>query len=91
MHLAKMARLIPVLALTACGSTPPLLAIEPAPVITVCPRLPNALTQIPLKPAPPTSGSPEALLMHASRYGEWSQTLESRLIAIQHWQAINQE
>lgn len=91
MHLAKMARLLPVLALTACVSTPPPLAIEPPPVITVCPRLPNALTHIPLKPPPPTSGSPEALLMHASRYGEWSQNLESRLMAIQQWQQTNQE
>ncbi|AXG42432.1 hypothetical protein [Photorhabdus laumondii] len=75
--------LTPALALTGCGSTKPRsVTTTPPLVISACPAIPPDLLQLPLKPPMPRSGEPQALLTHASRYGQWSQELEQKLLAI---------
>lgn len=83
MPLVAMGVLTPALALTGCGSTKPRsVTTTPPLVISACPAIPPDLLQLPLKPPMPRSGEPQALLTHASRYGQWSQELEQKLLAI---------
>lgn len=92
MPLVAMGVLTPVLALTGCGSTKPLLVTTTPPlVISACPAIPPQLLQLPAKPPMPRSGEPHALLTHAGRYGQWSQELEQKLLAIKAWATQQQE
>lgn len=40
------------------------------------PPVPAALLEIPVRPEPPESGKPEALLRHAVKFGAYVQKLE---------------
>ncbi|AYA40561.1 hypothetical protein D3790_09075 [Xenorhabdus nematophila] len=90
-HWPAMGLVITALALTGCSSTNrPSVTVTPPLIVSACPVIPTALLQLPPRPATPRSGTPAALLAHASQYGQWSQALAHRLRAIQTWAAQQQ-
>ncbi|WP_245934282.1 hypothetical protein [Bergeriella denitrificans] len=49
------------------------------------PPLPAALLVPPLRPAPPASGTPQALLEHAAEFGRYVGALEQQNAAWRTW------
>ena len=80
------------LGLTACASTAkpsatPIKTVEKP----VMPPVPAALLDTPLRPEPPESGKPEALLRHAVRFGAYVQKLEVQNQGWRDWALENQK
>jgi hypothetical protein len=75
------------LVLTACGSTAKPSATAPIKVVER-PTLPPAPAELLAdyeRPAPPASGSPEALLNHAAEYGAWCGKRDAQASGWQQW------
>ena len=75
------------LALAACSSTAKPSATAPIKVVeraVVPPVAAELLAEHP-RPAPPVSGSPEALLNHAADYGAWCGKRDTQVRGWQEW------
>ena len=82
-----LAAAIAALALTACGSTAKPSVTAPIKVVEK-PTLPPAPAELLAdyeRPAPPVSGSPEALLNHAAEYGAWCGKRDAQTRGWQVW------
>lgn len=89
LHATKkaLAAAIAALALTACGSTAKPSVTPPIKVVEK-PTLPPAPAELLAeyeRPAPPASGSPEALLNHAAEYGAWCGKRDAQAAGWQQW------
>lgn len=85
-RLKKTAMVLTVLALTACTYTtvPSDTPIKTVPTVDLPPVSTGLLVKYE-RPERPTGGSPEQLLNHAVRYGEYCQKLEVQVSGWQDW------
>ena len=88
----RAAAVLTALALTACASTTkpsatPIKTVE-RPVM---PPVPAVLWEVPVRPAPPASGSPADLLEHGVRFGAYVKTLELLNQGWREWAGDHQE
>lgn len=81
------------LVLTACASTEKRLVTAPVEVVEVptLPPVPTGLLVAPVRPNPPVSGTPEALLVHAVEFGAYVGELENQNSAWREWTKGNRQ
>ena len=87
-----LAAAIAALALTACGSTAKPSVTAPIKVVEK-PTLPPVSAELlaeHARPAPPTSGSPAALIEHAADYGAWCSKRDAQAAGWQQWYSNGQ-
>ena len=82
-----LAAAIAALVLTACGSTAKPSVTAPIKIVerSTLPPAPAELLADYERPAPPVSGSPEALLNHAAEYGAWCGKRDAQTRGWQVW------